>query len=61
MNYIKHFLLLLFPLFTATAAWADVEINEENFPDENFRSWVLAKDFGKDGVLTDEEIAGIKK
>ena len=38
-----------------------VEINEENFPDENFRNWILAKDYGKDGVLTDEEIAGIKK
>ena len=37
-----------------------VEINEENFPDENFRNWVLSQEYGKDGVLTDEEIAGVK-
>ena len=37
-----------------------VEINEENFPDENFRNWVLSQEYGKDGVLTDEEIAIIK-
>ena len=61
MNYIKHFLLLLFPLFTATAAWADVEINETTFPDNNFRSWVLAQSYGQDGVLTDEEIAGVTR
>ena len=61
MNYIKHFLLLLFPLFTATAAWADVEINETTFPDNNFRSWVLAQSYGQDGVLTDEEIARVTR
>ena len=41
------------------AAWADVEINEANFPDENFRNWVLAQPYGKDGILTDKEIAEI--
>ena len=34
-------------------------INEENFPDENFRNWILDQDYGADGILTDEEIAGV--
>ena len=33
--------------------------NETNFPDENFRSWMLNQSYGKDGILTDGEIAGI--
>lgn len=41
------------------AAWADVEINEVNFPDENFRNWLLSQPYGKDGLLTDKEIAEI--
>ena len=35
-------------------------INETNFPDEKFRNWVLAQDYGKDGYLTDDEIAAVK-
>ena len=31
-----------------------------NFPDENFRSWLLEQEYGTDGVLTDEEIADIQ-
>lgn len=36
-----------------------IAINEETFPDANFRNWVLATDYGKDSVLTEEEIAGV--
>ena len=36
-----------------------VEINKTNFPDENFRNWVLSQPYGQDGVLTDEEIANV--
>ena len=36
-----------------------IAIDETNFPDENFRSWVLAQDYGQDGVLTEAEIAGV--
>ena len=46
--------------------WVDYEgvdpgipIDETNFPDEIFRNWVLAQDYGADGYLTDEEIAGV--
>ena len=42
-----------------TLVWADVVINEENFPDENFRNWMLEQEYGTDGVLTDAEIAGV--
>ncbi len=45
-------------MFTLTA-WADVEINATNFPDENFRNWVLGQSHGADGVLTDAEIAEV--
>ena len=47
-------------LLSTMTAWADVEINEENFPDEIFRSYLLSQDFGEDGVLTDDEIAKTK-
>ena len=35
-----------------------IEINEQNFPDELFRKWVLNQEYGKDGILTEKEIAG---
>ena len=33
-----------------------VEINETNFPDENFRKYLLGIFYGMDGILTDDEI-----
>ena len=40
-----------------SVAWADVEINETNFPDANFRALLMTLPEGKDGVFTDKEIA----
>ena len=57
----QKLLLALIALLSTTLAWADVEINETNFPDENFRNWVLSQDYGADGVLTDAEIASVKR
>ena len=37
-----------------------VEINPTNFPDKNFRDFLLAQDYGKDGYLITEEIDAIK-
>lgn len=37
-----------------------VTIDETTFPDENFRNRILKQPYGKDGVLTEEEIAGVK-
>ena len=34
----------------------DVEINEDNFPDNAFRKWILEQDCGEDGVLKGSEI-----
>ena len=34
-------------------------IDSFNFPDENFRSWLLTRSYGSDGWLTDEEIASV--
>ena len=59
MTYYRILLTNVILLFSATFVSADVVINEENFPDEHFRGWVLSQEYGKDGVLTDEEIAGI--
>ena len=55
----KRKILLLTVLLSAMTAWADVEINETNFPDENFRNYLLSQEYGADGVLTEKEIAGI--
>ena len=38
--------------FTHKSASSGIVINEETFPDDNFRNWVLAQDYGSDGVLT---------
>ncbi len=37
-----------------------IEINETNFPDKNFREWILAQTYGQDGVLTPAKIASVK-
>ncbi|MBO4642219.1 MAG: leucine-rich repeat protein, partial [Bacteroidaceae bacterium] len=39
---------------------SDIEINEENFPDKAFRQYLLDQDYGKDGIITNEEIAELK-
>ena len=36
-----------------------IAIDATNFPDENFRNWLLSQDYGEDGYLTDAEIAGV--
>ncbi|MBQ6049273.1 MAG: leucine-rich repeat protein [Bacteroidaceae bacterium] len=37
-----------------------IAINKENFPDKAFRQYLLDQDYGKDGILTQEEIAELK-
>ncbi len=49
-------MLMAIPLQTRAD---DIPINETTFPDENFRNWILAQDYGQDGVLTEAEIAGV--
>ena len=38
-----------------------IAINATNFPDENFRNFLLAQDYGKDAILTNEEIAAVTR
>ena len=38
----------------------NIVIDATNFPDENFRNFLLGKDYGADGVLTEREINNIK-
>jgi hypothetical protein len=38
-----------------------VDINAENFPDENFRNWLLSQSYGTDGVITENEITSISQ
>ena len=55
----RLFVLFFALIMAGTAMQAQIVINETNFPDENFRNWILAQDYGQDGVLTVHEIAGI--
>ena len=59
MNMIRKLFISILALLWATSALADVEINETTFPDEKFRTWVLAQSYGQDGILTEEEIASV--
>ena len=36
-----------------------IVIDKANFPDDNFRAFLLGQDYGKDGVLTEREIMNI--
>ena len=55
----RHLLLGLFALLSMVQARADVEINETNFPDADFRSYLLSESYGSDGVITNAEIAEV--
>ena len=62
MNCIKWVCLtvLLFVLTCCAAfALADVEINEINFPDANFRTVVNEFDTDGNGTLSEEEIGNV--
>ena len=58
MKKLKLSLACIF-LCTATA-FANIEINEINFPDENFRNWILEHFWGRN-VITDTEIANVTR
>jgi hypothetical protein len=55
----KHLFLFILVLLPMMASAEDVRINETNFPDTDFRNWVLSQDYGKDGMLTEGEIAEV--
>ena len=47
------------PDFNIAVPSASIAIDATNFPDENFRNYLLRQDYGQDALLTEEEIAGI--
>ena len=59
--FMRTAMTLLAMMLTTSMAWADVEINEANFPDDNFREWLLCSSLLCQyyDVLTDEEIERI--
>ena len=36
-----------------------IDIDEKNFPDENFRNWLFEQDYGRYGIIADDRIARI--
>lgn len=38
-----------------------IEINSTNFPDANFRNYLLEQDYGEDGIITGDEINSITR
>ena len=61
MKKLKNLFVALALCAPLTVAAQDIVINEENFPDENFRNYLLEQDYGADGVITEAEIAGITR
>ena len=59
MKKLKNLFVALAMCAPLMAAAQGIAINEENFPDENFRNYLLEQSYGKDGVITEEEIEGI--
>ena len=60
----KHkFLLLASSLLWLTSLHAqnNIAIDETNFPDANFRTWLKKQSYGEDGVLTPQEIMSVKE
>ena len=59
MKKVKALLFAILLNVPLTILAQDVQINEMNFPDENFRNYLLEQSYGKDGVITEEEIKKI--
>ncbi len=55
----KLFFALAALVSMVSTAKADVEINATNFPDENFRNFLLSQSYGSDGVITTDELVSI--
>ena len=47
--------------FNSSVVVTGVDITEDNFPDTNFRNWLLSQSYGTDGVITENEMWGITR
>ena len=61
-QHFKSLLLavLAFVPFTVSAQTYPIAIDATNFPDANFRAYLLEQDYGKDSVITENEIKDIR-
>ena len=59
MKKLKNLLVTLALCAPLTGTAQDIEINAQNFPDKNFRAYLLEQDYGADGVITKAEIEEI--
>lgn len=57
----KRLITIAMFILAAATMWADVDINDVNFPDANFRKYLLSQTYGKDGNLKNSEITSIKR
>ena len=56
MKFLNMILLLcFFPIY----ALADIEVNEKNFPDTNFRNYLLSQRYVKNNVIIDAYLTSI--
>jgi Leucine-rich repeat (LRR) protein len=56
---LQLFLMAVMLVISQSIMADNITIDATNFPDESFRNWVLAQNYGADGILTDEEIATV--
>ena len=54
-------LVILLLCLSVQTSKAQITINATNFPDANFRNYLLSTSYGKDGVITDAEIKEVTK
>ena len=59
MKRLKNLFFALALCAPLTVVAQDIEINAENFPDENFRNYLLKQRYGTDGMITEAEIKGV--
>lgn len=55
----KQFVLTVLVAMPLSSMAQNIEINEANFPDVNFRTYLLSQSYGQDGVLTPSEIQSV--
>ena len=60
-GFFRYYGLSVRPVISGEPSSTDIAIDATNFPDENFRNWLLEQDYGQDGKLTEEEIGGITR
>ena len=59
--YVRMTIMATAMMLMPSCSDGNVKINEKNFPDESFRACLLEQDYGQDGQLTKQEIAGIER